>query len=64
MKGKFAKEIKKEIDNKAEKKEGKSCKRIKDKTGKNSKRSDETRLRLPPKGQKEQTKGGRTKGSV
>jgi hypothetical protein len=58
------KEIKKEVDNKAEKEKSKSCERIKDKPGKNSKRSDETRLGLPPKGEKEQTEGGRTKRSV
>jgi hypothetical protein len=53
MKGKFAKKIKKEVNNKAEEKESERGKWIKNKTGKNSKSSEKTRLRLPPKGEKE-----------
>jgi hypothetical protein len=63
-KGKFAKKIKKEVDDKTKEKESKSGKRIKDKAGKNSKRSDETRLRLPSKGEKEQTEGRRSKRGI
>jgi hypothetical protein len=44
--------------------EKESGERIKNKASKDSKRSDQTRLGPPPKGEKEQTEGRRTKRSV